>query len=193
MLVKQNQKLFLPPILVCAALIGVLCIYLVRPANLSPLASRAHTTDTSQSYQAKVIAISDGDSLTVRANDQTIKIRLAQIDAPERQQAWGQRSRQVLGQLVGGKTVMVVPQGTDRYGRTLAKLTVQGQNINQAMVERGAAWAYIGYVRDQAIVVAQTRARATRQGLWAMPENERMAPWDYRRQQRENGGVMTGR
>jgi endonuclease YncB( thermonuclease family) len=193
MLVKQNQKLLLPPILVCAAFFGVLCAYLVRPANLSPLTSRAHTTDTSQSYQAKVIAISDGDSLTVRANDQTIRVRLAQIDAPERRQAWGQRSRQVLSQLIGGKTVLVMPHGTDRYGRTLATLTVQGEDINRAMVEKGAAWAYSSYVRDPAIVAAQVRAQAAQQGLWAMPENERIAPWDYRRQQRENAEVMTGR
>lgn len=140
-----------------------------------------------------MIAVSDGDSMTVRTNTETIKIRLAQIDAPENGQPWGHKSRQVLTELVGGKTVTVIRQGQDRYGRTIGDVTIEGRNINQIMVARGAAWAYRDYVRDQTIMHLEADSRVAGIGLWAMSEDQRLPPWEYRAQQRRATGIMVGR
>lgn len=131
--------------------------------------------------------------MTVRADNETIKIRLAQIDAPESGQPWGQKSRQELGRLVGGKTVIVTPHDIDRYGRTIADIKVNGSDVNQAMVTRGAAWAYVDYVRDDTMVKLERHARSSGQGLWAQTDNQPIAPWVYRRERRDNAVTTTAR
>jgi micrococcal nuclease len=143
------------------------------------------------SFEGRVIKVSDGDTITVRSGTENIKVRLADIDAPEKDQPWGQKSREELGRLVAGKDVSIFSQTTDRYGRTVGHVEVSGKNINREMVARGAAWAYRQYVRDPTMIDLETRAKLNRQGLWAMDETQRMPPWEYRAQRRD--GVIAGR
>ena len=146
--------------MLCAALIGAFVGFISQlPASPQPNASHKAKSDT-QTFQVVVINVSDGDSITVRSGDQNIKIRLAEIDAPERGQAWGTNSRQELAGLVAGKTVSITPQGQDRYDRIIAKVEVNGLDINRAMVQRGAAWAYDDYVSDLSITQLQAQARS---------------------------------
>ena len=68
------------------------------------------------------------------------KIRLAGIDAPEKKQAFGNRSKESLSDMVFDKTVNVETEKRDRYGRQIGKVLVNGQDVNLVQVERGMAW-----------------------------------------------------
>lgn len=137
-----------------------------------------------------VVAVSDGDTVTVRDDkQQTYKIRLAGIDAPESRQPYGDRSRQSLIELVAGQSVEVVYDKVDRYGRRVGTINVGGRDANLEQVRRGLAWHYKQYEAEQTpadrqrYAAAEQGAQAERLGLWHQASPQ--APWDYRRQQRD--------
>jgi endonuclease YncB( thermonuclease family) len=128
------------------------------------------------------IAIADGDTLTVRcgapgAYTQT-KIRIAEIDAPERRQAYGERAHQTLATLCHQQTAEVTPQTLDRYGRTVARVRCQGQDVSAAMVKAGMAWAYAKYLTDPEIKRLEGLSRTGKVGLWS--DTAPVPPWEYR-------------
>lgn len=146
----------------------------------------------------RVVAVSDGDSITVLASDnRQVKVRLAGIDAPERSQSFGQSSRRNLSDLVFGKEVRVSVVDTDRYGRIVGIVYVpvpgpSGEiviDVDLAQIESGHAWAYRSYLRTlpaetiKRYVAAEDNAKARRQGLWIEKEPE--PPWEWRREKRE--------
>jgi endonuclease YncB( thermonuclease family) len=187
---RVADRQFVRQIIACAILVAAFA-FLVTMLPIAPVATRTGQVQEGNAlgYSAKVISVSDGDSITVRTDQQTIKIRLAQIDAPELSQPWGQKSKQQLASLVANKAVKVIPHGHDRYGRTIGDIEVDGRSVNRDMVARGAAWAYPDYVRDKSMIDSEEQARASRLGLWAMPNDHRMPPWDYRAQQRDTAAV----
>lgn len=136
------------------------------------------------SLRASVVGVSDGDTLTVlTAQRRKLKVRLWGIDAPEKKQAFGQRSKRGLSELVFGREVLVEVKGRDRYGRTLGWVLVEGRPANLLMVERGLAWWYRQYsARALEIGRAEQEARSRRLGLWADPQPQ--APWEWRRSRR---------
>ncbi|EIK44808.1 putative micrococcal nuclease [Cellvibrio sp. BR] len=130
----------------------------------------------------KVVGISDGDTITILTTDkQSIKIRLIEIDAPEKDQPWGQKSKQALSDLIFSRNVTVDSTGSDRYGRTLGTVFLSNRNINKHMVENGNAWAYTEYVRDQNYFELQERAKSKQLGLWSLSKEQTMAPWEWRK------------
>jgi endonuclease YncB( thermonuclease family) len=149
---------------------------------LSPLALAAELT-------GRVVGITDGDTLTVLddARRQT-KVRLAEIDTPESRQPYGNRARQVLSDLAFGKSVRVVVQNTDRYGRTVGRIHAGAVDVNAEMVRQGAAWVYRQYSRDPSLLRLEQQAREARRGLWALPEAERIPPWEWRTAARTGQG-----
>lgn len=125
----------------------------------------------------KVIKISDGDTITILQNKQQIKVRLYGIDAPEKKQDYGQRSKQFLASLIAGQVVEVEPKGEDRYKRTLGIIHYKGQDINAQIVLNGYAWAYVKYSR---IYVDQEKtARENKRGLWQ--SSDPTPPWEWRK------------
>jgi endonuclease YncB( thermonuclease family) len=138
-----------------------------------------------QDFDGRVVGITDGDTVTVltAARDQ-VRVRLAEIDAPERGQPYSNRSRQALSNLVFQKDVLVRYQDTDRYGRVVGRIFVGDLDISAAMVRSGAAWAYRDYVRDRNLLELEAEARANRRGLWGLSEFERIEPWEWRQGQR---------
>ena len=127
-----------------------------------------------------VVAVLDGDTVKVLDNQKIeYKIRLDQIDAPEKSQAFGQKSKQYLSSLIYGKTVVVNWKKTDRYGRILGVISYNKQNINLLMVQQGYAWAYIKYLQDNKYLEAQQLAQKQKKGLWVDPNTT--PPWDWRR------------
>jgi endonuclease YncB( thermonuclease family) len=133
----------------------------------------------------RVVKVADGDTITVLddANFQR-KIRLAGIDAPERNQPFGNVSRLSLSQLVAGKTVRVEINKTDRYGRAVGSVWAGDLDVNRRQVERGMAWWYQAYAHEQsptdriAYAQAQDAARKGRYGLWV--DKNPIPPWDWR-------------
>lgn len=136
--------------------------------------------------QGRVVGVADGDTVTVLdANKVQHKIRLSGIDAPEKNQAFGQRSKDSLSDLVFNKQVRVETAKTDRFGRAVGKVVVNGADANLAQVTRGMAWHYKTYEREQSVNdrklydFAESEARAARRGLWrdAAP----IPPWAFRK------------
>lgn len=126
-----------------------------------------------------VVGVVDGDTIDVLADGHTVRVRLAEIDAPERRQAFGTKARQALADLTFRRVVAIVDEGRDRYGRTIGTVTVDGRNVNLAMVAAGFAWAYSRYVVHPEYPAAQDAARAARRGLWVDPHPT--PPWAFRR------------
>lgn len=131
------------------------------------------------SHMWRVVGVQDGDTLTcLDENNQQQKVRLAEIDAPELGQDFGKVSREALASMVFGKTVEVVDDGKDRYGRWIGHVLVNGSDVNREMVATGNAWHYAAYSKDQSLAQLQSQARAQQIGLWAQPNP--VAPWQYR-------------
>ena len=132
-----------------------------------------------KAHASPVIGIADGDTLTVLVDRQPVKIRLANIDAPENGQAFGQRSKQSLSELCWQKDATYQVQDIDRYGRTVAIVSCDGVDVNRAQVERGMAWVYTKYNRDPDLPGLQEQAKVERRGLWADPSP--VPPWEWRK------------
>jgi endonuclease YncB( thermonuclease family) len=148
-------------------------------ALTSPLALAADIS-------CKVVGISDGDTFTcLAAGNKQVKVRMAEIDTPESKQPYGTRSRQALSDLVFGKQVTLRVQDTDRYGRTVARAFAGGTDVNAELVRQGAAWVYRQYSKDRSLIGLEEQARAAKRGLWALPESERMPPWEWRKAGRD--------
>ena len=129
-----------------------------------------------------VVGVSDGDTIKARCSTnsglQTISVRLAEIDAPEKGQAFAQRSKQHLARICFGLAAEIRPSAVDRYGRAVARVSCSGADANAAMVNAGMAWAYTQYLHDPRIKALETSARQRRVGLWA--DDEPIAPWVWR-------------
>ena len=132
---------------------------------------------------AHVISITDGDTITIITQaKQQIKVRLADIDAPElRGQPYGRKAKQVLSDKIYRKQVSVVQVSTDRYQRLVGRVFLDGRNINAEMVADGAAWVYRKYSDDPELLELERQAREQGRGLWALQEDQRVAPWEWRR------------
>ena len=133
----------------------------------------------------RVVGITDGDTLTLLSQGrEQVRVRLAEIDTPESGQPYGNRARQALSELAFGRSVRVVVQDTDRYGRAVGRVYAGPVDVNAEMVRRGAAWVYRRYSRDPALLDLEREARQARRGLWTLPEAERVPPWEWRAAER---------
>jgi len=132
--------------------------------------------------QGRVVRVIDGDTivLLVDARDQ-VRVRLSEIDAPEKHQPWGRKSKKSLAAMIAGKLVKVDTAGKDRYRRILGRIYKEGRDINRAMILSGNAWAYRKYVKDHSLLDAEKIAREEHRGLWGLPEYQRVPPWEWRR------------
>ena len=137
----------------------------------------------------KVVGVSDGDTITAlcQGNEQ-VKVRLAEIDAPEKAQPFGAKSKQSLSGLCFGKQARISPHGRDRYGRTIGRIYCFTPGVkteidaNAEQVRRGLAWVYDRYVTDPDLYPLQDAARAERRGLWA--DSAPTPPWEWRKARR---------
>lgn len=152
---------------------------------------------TAETLTGIVVGVADGDTITVLDEKyRQHKIRLAGIDAPEKRQAFGQRSKQSLSDLAYRRQAVVETSKTDRYGRLVGKVTITGADVNLEQVRRGMAWHYRAYEREQtladreAYAAAENAARAARRGLWAMPSP--VAPWEFRSARKAPANASAG-
>lgn len=132
-----------------------------------------------ETFQAKVVAVKDGDSIVVLRNGKEIQVRLNGVDAPERDQAFGTRARKFTLASCYNSVVTVREVGLDKYGRTLAEVTLpDGRSFNQEIVRSGYAWWFRRYSDDEVLERLEEEARKAKRGLWA-GENP-LPPWEYR-------------
>lgn len=150
--------------------------------------------DVPKELTGKVVSIADGDTITIlTAEKKQVKIRFNGIDAPERGQPFGTKSKEFLSHLVGEKSVRIVTHGKDRYGRTIGEVFVRLEksaasdpdgNVNVMLVANGFAWHYVQYAPDsKELAAAEQQARELKLGLWADPGA--VAPWEWRKQESE--------
>ena len=130
-------------------------------------------------FTGKVVAVADGDSITVLRDLQQVKVRLVDIDAPEKAQPFGTRSRQALGALVHGQEVLVVQRGTDRYQRILGRVYRGNLDVNAEQVRQGMAWVFRRYTKDASLLAIESEAREQKRGLWRDPGP--IPPWEWRK------------
>ena len=134
----------------------------------------------------QVMRIIDGDTLELRAaDDKTVSIRLAQIDAPEKAQPYGDMATKALSALTLGKPVRVEVVDLDRYGRSVGEVYFGDLHVNAEMVRQGHAWAYTRYVESLAIIGLEDEARNHERGLWTLPLAQREPPWVWRHRRRD--------
>jgi len=135
---------------------------------------------------ARVVLVSDGDSITVVAQGREQRIRLWGIDAPERGQPWSRVSRESLARRALNREASIEDRGPDGFGRTLARVRVDGVDLGEAQVADGMAWVFRRYTDDPALVAREDEARNARRGLWKQAAPE--APWIWRARQRATTG-----
>ena len=159
----------------------------MRATLLLALAFAASLGHSAQ-ISGRVIRVADGDTITVLdADNVQHKVRLAGIDAPEKSQAYGRRSRESLAELTANRSVIVDTHKQDRYGRLVGKVIVDGQDVNIEQVRRGMAWVYRQYERElsdddrQSYDRAESDARKFQKGLWA--DKSPMPPWEFRKRE----------
>jgi len=130
-----------------------------------------------------VVGVHDGDTLSARCTTpeglQAIKVRVAEIDAPELRQPFGNRSRASLGALCMMAQATLHPQTRDRYGRLVARVECRGQDASEHQVRSGMAWVFDRYVTDRGLYAEQEKAQGQGKGLWA--DRHPTPPWQWRR------------
>lgn len=146
-------------------------------------------------FTGKVVAVADGDTLTVLRDKEQVKIRLSGIDAPEKAQAFGNVAKQRMSDMVFGKEVRVDDRKKDKYGRTIGRVWVTSAecqasdcpktlDAGMALLTMGLAWHYKKYEKEQSeeereqYSFAETEARGKKVGLWS--DAEPVPPWEWR-------------
>ncbi|MEH8295843.1 thermonuclease family protein [Klebsiella pneumoniae] len=139
----------------------------------------------------KVTRVIDGDTIEVKTLPEKIlvyeipiRVRLINIDAPEKKQPFGRWSTNQLKALLAGQSVTVSYTQTDRYGRVLGRVvTANGTEANRQQVLKGAAWVYDRYNADNSLPALQREAQTQKRGLWA--DSNPVPPWEWRHKNKE--------
>jgi len=135
-------------------------------------------------FTGKVIGIKDGDTYEILYEGQPERVRLADVDCPEKSQPFGKNAKQYASNLCFGKTVTVIcAPKRDRYGRLIGTVTTDdGTNVNESLVKAGFAWHYKQYSKKGYIGEYEDTAHQNHLGLWA--DNNPTPPWDWRKSRR---------
>lgn len=135
-------------------------------------------------YAERVVKVSDGDTITVLDDEnRQSRVRLWGIDAPESKQAFGKASQKHLAKAVAGKDVRLEIKGKDRYGRIIARVWIDNEDVCLRQIRDGFAWHYKHYAPDEIeFAKAEEKARERHLGLWQ--DRNPIPPWEFRRQKR---------
>lgn len=156
--------------LVLFVVVSVALVACVRPSRREPFVGR-------------VVGVADGDTITVLDGRSEVRVRLNGIDCPERGQPFAANAKRLTSELAFGRSVTVEPRDTDRYGRTIADVTLpDGRVLNRELVAAGMAWHYRRYSDDETLARLERRAREARAGIWSDPRP--VAPWELRESRR---------
>lgn len=133
-----------------------------------------------QQFHVKVTRIVDGDTFVgINRDHLQIKFRIWGIDAPEKKQPFGTKSKEYLSSLIYGKEILVDVQKQDSWGRYLTYVyTPENKDVSLEMIKMGMAWHYVKYDNTNLYIEAEKKARMRKIGLWSDPNC--IAPWEYR-------------
>jgi endonuclease YncB( thermonuclease family) len=150
-----------------------------------------------ETMHGEVIAIADGDTITIRGSDASVIVRIAGIDAPERRQPFGRESTANMRHMLFGHAVAVDWHKHDRYGRVVGKVLLDGVDVGLAQIKDGAAWHYKAYAHEQPgddrnrYAAAEIEARNERRGLWG--KEDPVPPWDWRMTRKNKNAKTQGK
>ena len=168
-----------------------LYLYIMRTSVLIILFITHASASIADTLTGRVVRVTDGDTIVVLdTNNAQHKIRLQGIDAPERKQAYGTKSKEHLSDSVAGKFVVVEYEKRDRYERILGKVLLSNQDMNLEQVKAGLAWHYKKYQDEQTLndrelySEIEIEAREAKRGLWA--DRNPVSPWEYRKAKRRH-------
>jgi endonuclease YncB( thermonuclease family) len=130
-------------------------------------------------FSGRVVGVHDGDTISVLVAKRAVKVRLEGIDCPELSQAYGRVAKLFTSDRVFGKWVDVEQTTVDRYGRSVGRVFVNGEDVSNAILSAGLAWHYTQYSADRELDAAEQSARAAHRGLWSQPNP--VPPWVFRR------------
>lgn len=156
--------------------------YAVLPLLLAGACVAAQQTTA---VTARVERVDDGDTLRVVMNGQQVRVRIFGIDAPELNQPYGREALEEARRLLANRTVTLVQEDVDPYGRVVASLAVDGHDVGTDLVNNGAAWHFTQFSKSSTLAAAERNARAAGRGLWALPHP--VAPWQFRGDERADG------
>lgn len=147
--------------------------------------------DSAPVLTGTVTRVVDGDTIDVQLATGPIRVRLYGIDAPESTQAGGAEATAYLAKRILHQTVELEPYQQDRYDRLIAIVDLGDDDVNELLIQEGHAWAYRRYLKhsDTDYCYYEGEARGARRGLWALPKDRRVAPWEYRK--RKSLGAFT--
>jgi endonuclease YncB( thermonuclease family) len=131
-----------------------------------------------------LVRVIDGDSFDVKIQGANQHIRLAGVDAPESDQPFGDIARTELTSLIGEQQCVMVYVEGDMYGRSIVHLWIGDTYVNAEMVKRGMAWFDSASAPSSLLTADEEEAREAKRGLWALPLDERIPPWDWRHEKR---------
>ncbi len=134
-----------------------------------------------RTFRGTVSHVTDGDTLWVRpaSGGAALQVRLQGLDAPEICQAWGPQARDALARHVLRQPVTVRSRGKDTYGRLVARVERDRQDLGAWLVGSGMAWSYHWGRSGGPYSTLQDQARQARRGLWSQPQP--MRPGVFRR------------
>ena len=144
-------------------------------------------------FEAKVIGISDGDTIKVLLFDkQQMSLRLYGVDSPESGQDYGKKAKEFTSNAVFGKTVEVQDMGDGKFGRRAAIVSINGTVLNEELLKNGFAWHYEDYCKIPASATwAQYAAKAKEQGLGLWAGKNPLEPWKFRKGELPSGTEMS--
>ena len=159
----------------------------ILPITFTFTYSQAACADT---FEAKVVSVSDGDTVTVLHNGAKEKVILFGADCPEMAQEFGPEARQFTDNCCYQKIVKVDDRGRDDHGRTIAVITLgDGTNLNRELVARGLAWWSDKYAPNESdLKKLFLAAKSEHRGLWLSPNP--IPPWIFRNGQRSTQAVV---
>jgi micrococcal nuclease len=140
---------------------------------------------SASSLNGRAVRILDGDTIDVLdGNNESHRIRLYGIDAPEKAQDFGQVAKRFTSDLVAGKQVSVEILDTDKYGRSVGVVRVGNVVVNAELLRTGNAWLYTKYCREDFCrnwSRIEQAAKSAKQGLWSQ---QATPPWIWRKDNR---------
>ncbi|WP_228853300.1 thermonuclease family protein [Aegicerativicinus sediminis] len=160
----------------------VLFIFLFLGFNLS---IHKNVYAQENAIYGKVVAITDGDTYKLLKPDSTvIRIRVANIDCPERKQPFSTKAKQFTADAIFGKQVKIIVLKKDRYGRLVAKTIYNdGKVLSEELLKQGLAWHYRQFSKDSLLQSIEDMARLNKIGLWI--DDDAIAPWLWRRNKKK--------
>lgn len=151
----------------------------VSPLLLSLLLALPSPAMAGKEFVARVIAVHEGDRLTIHHQGRKDTVYLRHVDCPELKQPYGKQAKHATAAYIGNREVVVRDLAKDRHGRMTAEIVLgDGRLIAHELVGEGLAWVQPGGSPDQTLKEMEELAKASGKGLWSEPNP--IPPWKWK-------------